>query len=185
MGLLDKSPRYAALSRKEIKLTGRDGETYQVRLINLDDVPLLMSAYEHLSSESKWFRMFGAVPHLTPELARQLCSTDRETSICTVIEGIGANAGEVIGGARVVGVGVGETPEFAVTLRPEVEGLGLARQLLATLIEIAEDVGCAAVVGSILADNHKMTALARRLGFSIKRDPDDLKVYEARLSFKA
>lgn len=170
------------LAAEEIRLRGKDGVDYLIRPIRLSDAQLLKRGYDALSERSKWFRMLHALPHLTEEMARELCSPDPDTDVCLVLEGRGALCGEIIGGARIVGIGPGRAAEFAVTLRNEVCGLGLARQSLEMLIDIAREADCASVWGHIAASNINMLNLARRLGFAIRRDPDDLSLSLAEMS---
>ena len=170
------------LAAKEIRLRGKDGIEYLIRPIRLSDAPLIMRGYDALSERSKWFRTLHALPHLTEEMARELCSPDPNTEVALVLEGQGALCGEIIGGARIVGIGPGRAAEFAVTLRNEARGLGLARQSLEMLIDIAREAGCASVWGQISASNTNMLHLARRLGFAIRRDPDDYSLSLAEIS---
>ena len=97
----------------------------------------------------------------------------------------GELAGEIIGGARVVDMQPGGPAEFAVTLRDEVQGRGLARQALETVVEVAREAGCTSVWGTISAQNTAMLSLARRVGFAIRRDPDDFALMLAEMSFDA
>ena len=181
-GARDSRPLGEKLIAENVRVRGKDGIDYLVRPIRLSDAPLIMRGYDALSDQSKWFRMLHAVPHLTEEMARQLCSPEPATEVCVVIEGHGGLRGEIIGAARVVEIGPGRTAEFAVTLRPEARGLGLARQALETLIGIAREAGCASVQGTIAASNTDMLRLARRLGFTIRHDPDDFSLSLAEIS---
>ena len=167
---------------EEVRLLGKDGIGYLIRPVRISDVPLLKRGYDALPEQSKWFRMLHAMPYLTDEMATVMCSPDPETDVCLMLEGQGDLSGEIIGGARVVGIGPGRAAEFAVTLRSEARGLGLARQSLEMLIEIAREAGCTSVWGHIAASNMGMLNLARRLGFSISRDPNDLSLNLAEVS---
>ena len=170
----DCRPLRERLAAEEVRLRGKDGVDYLLRPIRVSDAQLLMRGYDSLSDRSKWFRMLHAVPHLTEEMASDLCSPDPNTEIGLVFEGEGALRGEIVGGARISGIGSGHTAEFAVTLRDEVRGLGLARQALEMLVDVAREAGCASVWGQIAVSNTNMLRLARRLGFTIRSDPDDL-----------
>lgn len=171
------------LAAEEIRLTGKDGIGYLIRPIRPSDVPLLKRGYNALPERSKWFRMLHAMPYLTDEMATEMCSPDPDTDVCLILEGQGDLSGEIIGGARVVGMGPDRAAEFAVTLRSEAHGLGLARQSLEMLIDIAREAGCTSVWGHIAASNAGMINLARRLGLSISRDPNDFSLNVAEISF--
>jgi acetyltransferase len=92
--------------------------------------------------------------------------------------------GEIMGGARIARDDAGEMAEFSVSLRPEAQGLGLARQALKTVLELAPTLGCRRVFGIIARENTAMLALARRLGFEVSEDQDDRSLLRATLKGK-
>ncbi len=179
----------AAMSRRkaveslEAYATGKDGRRYVMRPIRPSDAPSLIRGYDAMSPRAKWFRMLSGLPQLPPERARAYCAPDEASEFCVVLEGQGPLEGEILGGARVSGIGPGLAAEFSVSLRPEAHGLGLARQALETAIQVAKEAGCSQVWGSISSANAAMIALARRCGFQISRDPDDLTLLRATLTF--
>ena len=163
---------------------GKDGADYLIRPIRPDDAAATTRAYDSLPDRSKWFRLLHSVLHLSDEMAARLCAPDPKTEFAVVIEGNGPLAGELIGGARVGDMGPGKAAEFAVTLRDEVRGHGLARQALETVVEVAREAGCASVWGTISAQNTAMLGLARRAGFTIRRASDDSSVMLAEKLFE-
>lgn len=167
------------------RVAGKDDTSYAVRPIHPSDAPSLMRGYDALSEQGKWFRMLHAVPHLTAEMAAHFSDPDPETEVCVVIEGRGALSGEIVGGARVADLGAGRAAEFSVSLRPEMRGLGLARQALQIVIELAREAGCRSIYGIIARRNTAMLGLARRLGFEIVPDPDDMALLRAELTLEA
>jgi RimJ/RimL family protein N-acetyltransferase len=66
--------------------------------------------------------------------------------------------------------------EFAITVSTAFGGVGLATALMTSLIDEATRRGLKSMEGFVLAENHSMLRLARRLGFSISADPDDSSV---------
>ncbi|MCV6597548.1 MAG: GNAT family N-acetyltransferase [Mangrovicoccus sp.] len=154
-------------------LQGKDGRDYRIRPIAPGDVDSLIRGYDSLSDQAKWFRMLHAQPHLSREMAERFCKVDHDDEFCLVIEGQGALEGDLLGGARIGGIGPGKAGEFSVSLRPEARGLGLARQALIGVINVAKDQGCSLIWGSVARRNDGMRALAERLGFTLRIDPDD------------
>ena len=63
--------------------------------------------------------------------------------------------------------------DFALVIADAWQRRGLGEALLGKLFEAARDAGARAFSGITLAENHGMVALARRLGFSIRREPGD------------
>jgi len=161
------------LEAHKIVVEAKDGQFYTLRPIRPSDAPSLMRGYDAMSDSSRWFRMLDALPHLPESMARAFCSPDPNREMCIVVEGVGELEGEILGGARIAGAVDGISAEFAVSLRPEAQGLGLARKALETVIKAAKESGYREVWGSISSRNKPMLALARRIGFSLRRDPDD------------
>ena len=106
---------------------------------------------------------------------------DPATEFAVVIMGDGELRGEIIGGARVADIGPNQAAEFAVTLRAEARRLGIARQALEMVIEVARDAGCTSVWGTIAAQNKDMIGLASRMGFTVRRDPNDFSLVVAEM----
>jgi len=115
------------LEAHKIVVEAKDGQFYTLRPIRPSDAPSLMRGYDAMSDSSRWFRMLDALPHLPESMARAFCSPDPNREMCIVVEGVGELEGEILGGARIAGAVDGISAEFAVSLRPEAQGLGLAR----------------------------------------------------------
>jgi RimJ/RimL family protein N-acetyltransferase len=162
-------------------VTGKDGQRYILRPIRPTDAESLSRGYDAMSERAKWFRMLHAQQHISPEQAARFCAPDPAREICLVLEGRGRLKGEILGGARIARDDAGETAEFSVSLRPEAQGLGLARRALKTVLELAPTLGCRRVFGIIARENTAMLALARRLGFEVSEDQDDRSLLRATL----
>ncbi len=161
------------LARHEVFIHGKDGRDYRLRPIAVTDAPSLIRGYNAMSPRERWFRLLHAVPEMTPEAAAAFCQPDPELDICLVIEGQGELAGEILGGARITGAPNRTDGEFSVSMRPEGQGLGLARQALQTVLDAAAEAGYRRIYGFVSAKNDGMRQLAKRLGFITRRDPDD------------
>lgn len=173
------------LAARHVHVTGKDGKSYLVRPIQLSDAASLMRGYDAMSEQAKWYRMLNAMPHLSLERARAFCSPDPAKELCTIVEGQGLLEGEILGGARICGEPEGRSAEFSVSLRPEAQGLGLARRTLQLALQEAREMGYERVWGTVAASNCSMLALARRIGFTIHIDPDDVTLKRAEFSLTA
>jgi L-amino acid N-acyltransferase YncA len=71
--------------------------------------------------------------------------------------------------------------EFAITVADAWQGVGLASRLMRELIEAARVRGLKQMESFVLAGNSRMLALARRLGFTVTTDPNDMTVKIVRL----
>lgn len=161
------------LAAHRVYLEAKDGERYLLRPIRTSDAPSVIRGFNVLSPQQRWFRFLHEVPELTAEAAAAFCTPDPDLDICLVLEGRGALAGDIVGGARITGEPRREVGEFSVSMRPEMQGLGLARQALLTALEAAAEAGYRRVFGVIAARNFPMLRLAERLGFSVRFDPDE------------
>jgi len=169
------------LDLSPIVVRAKDGEDYTFRPIEPDDAASLIRGYDAMSDQAKWFRMLHTAPHLTDEMAHRFCSPDRDRDLCIVIIGHGQLDGEILGGARIAGEADGRCAEFSVSLRPEAQGLGLAYQALRIVLQAAKEMGYERVWGVIAVHNTAMLRLARRLGFTLCPDPDDVALIDAEI----
>ncbi len=171
------------LEQRRVFLEAKDGDRYLLRPIAPSDAPSLIRGFNTLSPRERWFRMLHATQGLSEEAAAAFCSPDPVLDICLVFEGKGELAGEILGGARITGEPHRETGEFSVSMRPELQGRGLARQALEVAIRVAAEAGYKRIIGYVAAANGAMLRLAKRLGFTIRTDPDDpaMRIAELRL----
>jgi acetyltransferase len=61
--------------------------------------------------------------------------------------------------------------EFAIVLSDDWQGCGLGSVLLRNLVAAARENGIDCLDGAVLSENSPMIALAKKLGFSVHRDP--------------
>lgn len=169
----EASPLRERLAQGRVYLEAKNGERYLLRPIAPSDAPSMIRGFNALSPQQRWFRFLHAVPQLTSEAAVAFCTPDPDLDICLVLEGRGALAGDIVGGARITGEPNRVVGEFSVSMRPEMQGLGLARQALQTAIEAAAEAGYRRIIGYVAARNIAMLRLAQRLGFTVRFDADD------------
>ena len=127
-----------------------------------------------LSEQSRYMRFMQHLSELTPRLVQQFTQIDdtREMALVALDETSGDEA--IVGIARYVAQSEkGESAEFAIVLADAWQGYGLGRALMEILIEGARRRGLRRLVGSILAVNTPMRALATARGFAVHPDPDD------------
>lgn len=181
---LTSGPLYRAIEAGRFTVRGKDGRLHVLRPIQPSDADSLMRGYDALSDRAKWFRMLHSLPHLSHDMAERFSSPDPSREFCVVLEGHDALSKDILGGARISLEPSGESAEFSVSLRPEAQGLGLARQSLETALAVAREGGVKRVWGIIAHDNYGMLKLARRIGFELHHDPEDLSLVRAEIDLE-
>jgi acetyltransferase len=155
------------------------GEKMLMRPIRPEDAEAHGAFFRRLSPEDVRFRFFTAMRELSAEQMARLTQVDydREMAFVVVDEAIG----DTVGVARLVREGDGaDTGEFAVIVRADMKGRGIASRLMQALMDWARGTGVHTVVGQVLADNAPMLAFTRHLGFELHRLPYEQDIIEAR-----
>jgi RimJ/RimL family protein N-acetyltransferase len=153
--------------------TLRDGRQVVLRGLQVEDKAALRAAFHRLSADSRYTRFMMSMSDL-PEAMLEAAThpvPGREIALVAVSNASGAQ--RIVGGARCAGAPGSDTCEFAVTVGDDWHGLGLAKRLMATLIDAARAQGFRCMEGYVLASNTSMRRLAKRLGFTDVRCPDD------------
>ena len=150
-----------------------DGRQVSVRPIRKDDAPLEADFVRHLSSDSRYERFMVSMIELPPSKLKYLTEVDYDQHMALVAMDTRDGKEVEVGVSRYV-IAPGTTRcEFAVAVDDAWHGSGLGGVLMGDLIEIARQRGVTEMEGFVLAANHKMLKLARQLGFTQRRDPDD------------
>jgi acetyltransferase len=154
------------------RVTDGAGRRYALRTLTLADTPALRAAFAAQSPEDREMRLLSRMTQLPERMARRFCAVDEARDV-----GLGLfpedDPGVLAGGARVMRDRAGEGGEFAVSVASGLKGRGLGRLALETAIAAAGEIGIGRVWGSISGKNDGMRALARKLGMTERRDPDD------------
>ena len=147
-----------------------------IRPIRPEDAVAHAALFARISPEDIRYRFFSALRELSPERIARMTQVDYDREMAFIA--VQAN-GDTVGVSRLVRDG--DAGEFAVIVQPDMKGRGVARRLMQKVIEWGRAQGMQAVVGQVLAENHPMLAFVRRLGFTLRRVPDEPEIVEARL----
>ena len=155
-----------------LAVTLRNGRSATIRPICPEDKDELDAAFERLCAEARYTRFFTAVHALSEKMLDSAThpAPDREIALVALSD---EGSRQIIGGARYVLAPGSDTCEFAVTVADDWHGLGRARRLMETLIEIARARGVQRMEGFVLPANSGMRGLAARLGFADAQCPED------------
>jgi len=146
------------------------GRTITLRPIRPEDEAQHLAFLQRLSPEDVRMRVFysrRSIEH--SELAR-LTQLDYEREMAFIVTAAGEadSAEDTLAVARAACDPDNQSAEFGVIVRSDLKGSGLGRRVMDKLIAHLRARGTQRLVGSVLADNSGMLALARQLGFVIE-----------------
>jgi acetyltransferase len=165
----DQRPRLAIRpypSQYTQTLRLRNGEEVTVRAMRPEDEPLIIAMHARHSERTIRMRYFSLVKTLSRDSLIRLCHLDydREMALAAVRKD---GAGELmLGVSRYYLHPETGDAEFALIVSDAHQRLGLGRQLLQRLIEVARERGVKRLVGLVLAENEPMLALTASMGFT-------------------
>ncbi len=150
-----------------------DGTHLTIRPIRPEDADIEQEFVRNLSPEAKYFRFMQTLDELTPEMLVRFTQPDydRETALIAVITENGKRT--QLGVARYTVNPDGKSCEFALAVSDKRRNQGIGSRLMEALMEAARNRGIRVIEGEVLADNHSMLSLMRRLGFAVRNSADD------------
>ncbi len=149
-----------------------------IRPIKPEDEPLMVKFHETLSEESVYNRYFSALKlsqRVAHERLTRICFNDYDREIALVAE-LKVPKGEekkILGVGRLSKQHGRPEAEFAVLVSDEWHRQGLGTELLRRLIEIGRDEKLTRISGIVLAENHAMQHICRKVGFKVIHDGDN------------
>ena len=153
-------------------ITLRNGSTALVRPVRPDDESKFLEFFKRVTQEDLRLRFFAPVRDFNHVFLARLTQLDYARAIAFVA--FDTETGEMLGAVRLHADANHETGEYGILLRSDLKGLGLGWDLMRFMIEWAKADGLRVVEGQVLRENSTMLDMCRRLGFSIRNDPDDV-----------
>jgi RimJ/RimL family protein N-acetyltransferase len=133
-----------------------------------EDVERTLRFMESLSYGTRYFRFGRGDFRLEEAEARCICSPNPTECVeFIVLAALEGDEQEVASGRYCLDTD-GRSCEFALVVGDEWQGHGIARWLIAALVDSARRRGLARMYGRVLATNRSMIALAQRMGFRLK-----------------
>jgi acetyltransferase len=157
----------------------RDGWRVFVRPIRPEDEPLIHELLRHVTLQDTRLRFFAPMKEFSHEFIARLTQLDYARAMAFVA--LDEATGEMVGVVRIHSDSVYENGEYAVLLRSDLKGRGLGWALMQLIIEYAKSEGLKRISGQVLQENSIMLNMCRELGFTIKSDPTDRSLCNARL----
>ncbi|KND32873.1 bifunctional acetate--CoA ligase family protein/GNAT family N-acetyltransferase [Streptomyces acidiscabies] len=155
----------------------RDGGTARVRPITADDAERLVSFYEQVSDESKYYRFFAPYPRLSAKDVHRFTHHDFVDRV-----GLAATVGgEFIATVRYDRIGPDGLPakgpadeaEVAFLVQDAHQGRGVASALLEHIGAVARERGIRRFAAEVLPANSKMIKVFTDAGYTQKRSFED------------
>ncbi|MGW5131133.1 bifunctional acetate--CoA ligase family protein/GNAT family N-acetyltransferase [Streptomyces sp. NPDC004135] len=155
----------------------RDGGTARIRPITVDDAERLVSFYEQVSDESKYYRFFAPYPRLSAKDVHRFTHHDFVDRV-----GLAATVGgEFIATVRYDRIGPDGTPasvpadeaEVAFLVQDAHQGRGVASALLEHIAAVARESGIRRFAAEVLPANTKMIKVFTDAGYTQKRSFED------------
>ncbi|MFJ3309261.1 GNAT family N-acetyltransferase [Streptomyces sp. NPDC086549] len=155
----------------------RDGGTARIRPITVDDADRLVSFYEQVSDESKYYRFFAPYPRLSAKDVHRFTHHD-------FVDRVGLAAtigGEFIATVRYDRIGADGLPASAPADEAEVaflvqdahQGRGVASALLEHIAAVARERDIRRFAAEVLPANSKMIKVFTDAGYTQKRSFED------------
>ncbi len=156
----------------ESHMVSIDGRRIFIRPVKPEDAPLFTALFKVLSPTTIYYRFFGMLKELKPEMLARFTQIDYDREVALVAIDEDSQTDSMLGVARIIGDPDGKTGEFAILVGDAWQGKGIGSNLLEKCLSIAERQGFKTVHGIVLHENRNMLALGKKLGFEIKKDAD-------------
>ncbi|MFF7180985.1 GNAT family N-acetyltransferase [Streptomyces sp. NPDC008121] len=170
-------PEHAYPDHWEADVVLRDGGTARIRPITVDDADRLVSFYEQVSDESKYYRFFAPYPRLSAKDVRRFTHHDYVDRV-----GLAATVGgEFIATVRYDRINAQGLPASAPADEAEVaflvqdahQGRGVASALLEHIAAVARERDIRRFAAEVLPANTKMIKVFTDAGYTQKRSFED------------
>jgi len=156
----------------ETRVRTATGMDIFVRPIRPEDAGLLGGLFEALSPRSVYLRFFTPLNQFPHSMLARFTQIDYDREIALVALPAGNPESRILGVARIIMEPNPRRAEFSIVVGDAWQGKGIGAALLERCLSIAQARGVELIWGTALAENTQMLRLARKLGFSVKRQPD-------------
>lgn len=169
---LEENPHQEYPAHWEADVVLRDGGTARIRPITTEDADRLVSFYEQVSPESKYYRFFAPYPRLSAKDVHRFTHHDYVDRV-----GLAATVGgEFIATVRYDRIGTHEA-EVAFLVQDAHQGRGVASALLEHIAAVAREREVTRFVAEVLPANNKMIKVFTDAGYEQQRSFEDGSVH--------
>lgn len=173
----DQQDRHDYPAHWEADVVLRDGGTARIRPIAVEDADRLVSFYEQVSDESKYYRFFAPYPRLSAKDVHRFTHHDQVDRV-----GLAATVGgefiatvryDRIDGRGMAASAPADEAEVAFLVQDAHQGRGVASTLLEHIAAVARERGIRRFVAEVLPANTKMIKVFTDAGYQQKRSFED------------
>jgi GNAT superfamily N-acetyltransferase len=151
-----------------------DGTQVRIRPIRRTDLELERRFMAGLSLHTRYLSLLSG-RELMPGELENWTDTDPTRRLALIAVAADGDETQQLGVARCV-LDDETRWDFAVVVADAWQHRGLGEALLRRLMEYADEAGVETLSSLTLSENHRMVSLARRLGFTARREPGDATV---------
>ena len=150
----------------------RDGRTAHIRPIRPDDAGLLVDFYARVSDQSKYYRFFSPMPHLSERDIARFTRVDHVHRVAFVMLlsdrmiALGSYEGRPSDDADPAS-SPAEVAEVAFLVEDAQQGRGIGQLLLEHLAQAGRERGIERFVAEVLPDNQRMIQTFRDAGYRL------------------
>ncbi|WP_046494436.1 bifunctional acetate--CoA ligase family protein/GNAT family N-acetyltransferase [Streptomyces odonnellii] len=174
---METPPDHAYPDHWEADVVLRDGATARIRPITTADAGRLVSFYEQVSDESKYYRFFAPYPRLSAKDVHRFTHHDYVDRVGLAV----TVGGEFIATVRYDRVDArgrsasapADEAEVAFLVQDAHQGRGVASALLEHIAAVARERGIRRFTAEVLPANSKMIKVFRDAGYTQRRNFED------------
>ncbi|MFE8942073.1 GNAT family N-acetyltransferase [Streptomyces sp. NPDC007872] len=170
-------PEHAYPDHWEADVVLRDGGTARIRPITADDADRLVSFYEQVSDESKYYRFFAPYPRLSAKDVHRFTHHDfvNRVGLAATVEGefIATVRYDRIDDRGLPASAPADEAEVAFLVQDAHQGRGVASALLEHIAAVARERGIRRFAAEVLPANTKMIKVFTDAGYTQKRSFED------------
>lgn len=163
---MTQPPAYPAHWESDVLL--RDGGTAHIRPVRPDDKQLMLEFYERVSDESKYYRFFSPMPHLSQRDVARFTEVDYVERVAFVL----LLQEQMIAVGRYDLVKPGQA-EVAFLVEDDQQGRGIGQLLLEHLAQAGRERGVTRFIAEVLPDNSRMIQTFRDAGYRVASGYED------------
>jgi acetyltransferase len=123
-----------------------------------------------LTPATRYLRFFSGMQELAQRWLERFSRADPEGDFTLLA--LARDSGAAVGMAQYSADPYPSRADFAVLVADSWQGMGIGRQLICKLAEVAAKAGFERIEGEVLAENRPMLHLLHSMGFRLRRDRD-------------